>query len=66
MLKQKLPPQVHVLTIEPLSQKKGVLEVLFRIEHIYDVNEHSTHSKSASLSISVRLMQNIEIKTFST
>ncbi|CAF1239524.1 unnamed protein product [Rotaria sordida] len=51
LLKTELPPQVNILTIEPLSQEKNILTILFRIEHIYDRNEHSKLSKSISIQI---------------
>ncbi|CAF2739012.1 unnamed protein product [Rotaria sp. Silwood2] len=51
LLKTELPPQVNILTIEPLSQEKNILTILFRIEHIYDRNEHSKLSKSISIEI---------------
>jgi hypothetical protein len=44
---------VNILTIEPLSQEKDTLNILFRIEHIYDKNEHSTLSKPISVGVHV-------------
>ena len=44
---------MNVLTIEPISQEKDVLTILFRVEHIYDRNEHSQFSKAVSIPIAV-------------
>ncbi|CAF3219791.1 unnamed protein product [Rotaria socialis] len=49
LLKTDLPPQVNILTIEPLNQNKDRLSILFRIEHIYEPNEHPTLSKPISI-----------------
>ncbi|CAF1567664.1 unnamed protein product [Rotaria magnacalcarata] len=49
LLKADLPPQVNILTIEPLNQEKDTLSILFRIEHIYEPNEHPTLSKPISI-----------------
>ena len=49
ILQPNLPPQVNVLTIEPIAQTANAISVLFRIEHIYDINEHSTFSISIRL-----------------
>ncbi|CAF4919031.1 unnamed protein product, partial [Rotaria sp. Silwood1] len=51
LLNTELPPQVNILTIEPLSHEKSILTILFRIEHIYDRNEHSKLSESISIQI---------------
>ncbi|CAF0757101.1 unnamed protein product [Adineta ricciae] len=51
LLKTELPPQVNILTIEPIAQEKNVLTVLFRVEHFYEPNEHSTLSKSVTLNV---------------
>ncbi|CAF3366663.1 unnamed protein product [Rotaria sp. Silwood1] len=51
LLNTELPPQVNILTIEPLSHEKNILTILFRIEHIYDRNEHSKLSESISIQI---------------
>lgn len=48
-----LPPQVHILTIEPLKQETTVLTILFRVEHVYDEKEHSALSKPISVDIQV-------------
>lgn len=53
LLKAELPPQVNILTIEPVSQEGQVLTVVFRVEHFYERKEHSTLSKSVSLNIHV-------------
>ncbi|UJR27289.1 hypothetical protein I4U23_008584 [Adineta vaga] len=49
LLNTKLPSQVNVLTVEPISQENNVLTILFRVEHFYEPNEHSTLSKSITL-----------------
>ena len=53
MLKAELPPEVNILTIEPVIQEKDTLTVLFRVEHIYDRDEHSKFSKPVSIPIDV-------------
>lgn len=55
LLKTELPPQVNILTIEPIAQEKNVLTVLFRVEHFYEPNEHSTLSKSVTLNVNVSI-----------
>jgi hypothetical protein len=60
-LQVTLPPEVHILTIEPISQDKTGLTVLFRIEHIYDQNEHSKFSKSVTIEIDVNIHQTIDL-----
>jgi hypothetical protein len=57
-LKTTLPPEVHILTLEPLSQEKNSLTILFRIEHIYDQNEHSKLSKPVTIEIDVNTSKN--------
>ncbi|CAF4185154.1 unnamed protein product, partial [Adineta steineri] len=51
LLKSELPPQINILTIEPLTQENNILTILFRVEHFYEPNEHSTLSKTVSIQI---------------
>ncbi|CAF3662360.1 unnamed protein product [Adineta steineri] len=51
LLKSELPPQINILTIEPLTQENNILTILFRVEHFYEPNEHSSLSKTVSIQI---------------
>jgi len=56
LVKSDLPPQVNILTIEPIDQDETQLTVLVRFEHMYDQKEHSKYSKSVSFRLDVRLI----------
>lgn len=51
LVKSKLPEQVNLLTVEPIDQDKQQLTVLVRLEHIYEVGEHSTLSTPISVDL---------------
>ncbi|CAF0885696.1 unnamed protein product [Didymodactylos carnosus] len=54
ILKSKLPTQVNILTMEPLTQNKDVVSVLFRLEHYYGENENA--KLSASVNVNLRTL----------
>lgn len=50
-LAKKLPPNVHILTLEPW--KDGT--ILLRLEHIFEVGETENLSKPVDINIQVRV-----------
>ena len=48
----KLPPNVHILSLEEWHDK----QILIRLEHFYEKGEHSELSKDATVSLNVSLI----------
>lgn len=57
LLNTELPPEVNILTIEPINHEKNTVTILFRIEHIYDHGEHPTFSKPIKLELDVSTLK---------